>query len=198
METQEPYIPTSEDISEMAQAHEALSRDNRKRPVNLKHEAETFTELKRLLINYNEHIAHDLDCLHDTLEGCTNLHEAIESVLQSIAEDDVMIDGMNVRLGLLEQRKQRVIQRKDGKRQALLEAFQRADLPKITTCEGTVYRSKVAPKVIITDESLLPESAFKITKSVDKTAIKKDLNNGLSVPGAFMSNGGETINIKRT
>jgi hypothetical protein len=65
------------------------------------------------------------------------------------------------------------------------------------TCEvGTASKRNVPPKPIVTDESKLPEKYIKITKSVDKTAINKDVKDGLEIDGVAMDNGGTSLTIR--
>ena len=50
--------------------------------------------------------------------------------------------------------------------------------------------------VEIVDEGLLPEEFFRITKTPNKTLIGEKLKAGEDVPGAQLSNGGESLTIR--
>jgi len=53
-------------------------------------------------------------------------------------------------------------------------------------------------KLVITDEKMIPPKFYKekISKSIDKTLLKSAINNGASVPGAYINNGGITLTAK--
>jgi hypothetical protein len=51
--------------------------------------------------------------------------------------------------------------------------------------------------VVITNKEALPEQFIRIKREEDKVAIKDALKRGEIVPGAELSNGGETLTIRR-
>lgn len=73
-------------------------------------------------------------------------------------------------------------------------------------CNGEKYKSpkgvvlfrRVAPKVIISDEKLIPKEWFieKITSTLSKAGIKAALNMGKKIKGASLSNGGVSMSIE--
>lgn len=68
-----------------------------------------------------------------------------------------------------------------------------------TEVDGVMWSVRNTPQsVVITDESLIPPKFFreKVTKSVNKTALKSALNAGATVQGAHLSNGGVTLVAK--
>ena len=52
------------------------------------------------------------------------------------------------------------------------------------------------PRVIITDETLLPPDCVRIKREPDKIAIKERLSRGEPVPGATLSNSEETLAMR--
>ncbi len=77
--------------------------------------------------------------------------------------------------------------------QMMITAGQR----KLELPQGTVSIMAARPKLII-DEEALSDDWMRIKKEPDKTAIKQAIDSGNEVPGAVMSNGGETITIRRS
>ena len=62
----------------------------------LSREFSRFTELRRRLIEADPEI--DETTLLDTLEGATNLHEALCEVVRSALDDEALADGLRLRL----------------------------------------------------------------------------------------------------
>ena len=65
----------------------------------------------------------------------------------------------------------------------------------ITTDTAKVTIRNGAQKVKITDKDKLPDSVYKITKSIDEPLIKAMLSNG-SVEGAELTSGVQTVSIE--
>lgn len=165
---------------------------------NLKHEADVYIWLKERLLEEHESLKDDEVALHDTLEGITHLHEAVEWTIQSIAEDGEMIAGIKARQKILSERLGRLEYREEKKRQLILETLQRIGSEKIMHPEFTVYRQKGRSRVEIVEEEKLPAKYLVIQPSrPDKKLIKEDLDKGLAVPGAELSLPTETLVIRR-
>ncbi len=72
----------------------------------LDQESNRFMELRRRLIEADPDI--DETTLLDTLEGATDLHEAIGEVVRSALEDEAMLAGLKGRLEDLRERLDRI------------------------------------------------------------------------------------------
>ena len=95
-----------------------------------------FTELRRRLIEADP----DLDerTLFDTLEGATNLKEAIGCVVRSALDDEALVDGLKLRLDNMKERLDRIEATAAKKRQVALAAMEEADIDKILEPDFTV------------------------------------------------------------
>jgi hypothetical protein len=69
-------------------------------------------------------------------------------------------------------------------------------LKSVALAEAKVSVVNSPEKVIITDESAIPDAYMKITKEPNKTAIKNAIKSGTNIPGATMSNGGTSIQVR--
>lgn len=166
---------------------------------NLKHEADIYLWLKERILEEHACLHDDDVALADTLEGITHLHEAVEWVMQSIAEDESMLKGIADRAAQLKKREERIEYRAAQKRKLILDTLIRLDLKRIDHPEFTIYRQKTPAKVDVFDETKVPEK-FKVEqpKTLDKKAIKEALKDGIEVPGAEMTLPGETLVIRRS
>lgn len=167
-------------------------------PSNLEHETHVYLWLKEKLQQEHESLKDDEVALADTLEGITHLHEAVEYVVQCIAEDEEMVEGIKARQSALNERLKRIDHRIDVKRNLILETLQRIDQKKIMHPEFTITRQSKQRSVVIVDEAQLPNTYWKPQPPLpDKKAIKEVLNQGLEVPGAELSEPTETLVIRR-
>jgi hypothetical protein len=159
--------------------------------------AETFkfNELKRRLLV--DHPDLDEETLNDTLEGATNLKEAIAAVIRSAIDDEALADALKSRFDTLKQRLNRIEDRAVAKRQAALHAMQAADMPKLLEPDFTASLRATGPSVIVMDEAAIP-SPFWVEQrpKLDKRALLGVLASGENVPGATLSNGHVTLSVR--
>lgn len=159
-------------------------------------EAAKYAKLKEQLQ------AADLDeqTLLDTLEGETNLAEALAEVAQSALEDEAMAEGLAGLIQSLQERKSRLAKAGESKRTLIIMAMERAGLSTVKQPNATLSVRATKPKVVVTDESLVPAAYFKpVDPQLDKVALKSALETmepGQSIPGAELSNGGVSLTIR--
>lgn len=142
----------------------------------------------------------DPDALADTIEGATNLHEAIARVMAGIMEDEMMVTGLGVMAETLDKRCERYEARIMRRRSAIERAMAAGELSKLELPEATLSLRKVPPKVEVYDETRIPAQFFdpqpaKLNKERLKVAL---LNFSDDVPGARFSNGGQSLSIRRS
>ena len=140
----------------------------------------------------------------DMLEGSTNLHEAILSVVDEISEDEILLAGLEAHLAKLAERKARIKQSIETRRTIILSAMDRAGIPTIKGPTATLSKRETAPAPVIEDESKIPARFFveqpRPDPKLDKAALKEALaalKPDEEIPGAHMSNGGLSLTIRR-
>ena len=155
-----------------------------------------------LLASIRETVRDDDEAIHDAVEGETNLFEAIDAGLERLSEIDGLLVGLSKVMEKMKLREGRFKRQQEAIRTAICVAMEAAVIKKVERPTATVTRKAVAPTAIITDETLLPADYFSIPKTPDpkpdKRLILAALKDGEDVPGAELSNGSETIQIKRT
>jgi hypothetical protein len=153
---------------------------------------------ERLLADYPA-LADDAAALADTLEGESDLDKAIVALLRSADDDGMMVGGINERMGELIERKTRLENRIEAKRNLAFWAMTEAGLPKLTAPDFTASIGASRAKVIITDAALIPPDYFNEPKPPEpnKTLIGQALKDGHTVPGCVLSNGGQTLTIRK-
>lgn len=139
----------------------------------------------------------DAETLVDTLDGETELMEALCVVAESILDDHTMIDGLKSTLEKLNARKSRIEKAAETKRNIILQAMDRADINTVTNPLFTLTKRIVPPKAMVVDESLLPSRFFQPQPpKLDKKALNDAIKNGDEIEGVEMSNGGLSLTMR--
>ena len=161
----------------------------------LEHEAREYRIVRERLLAEMPELADDPECLLDTLEGLSNVQEQLAALVRSAVNDEVLVDGLHEYEARLADRKCALKARALRKRRIALSYMADLDLKKIVAPDLTITRKFVPPSVLITDPLQIPDELMRIKREPDKTAIKDALERG-PVPGAAMSNGSETLQVK--
>lgn len=114
--------------------------------------------------------------LLDSIEGETNLFEAIDLLLAENADDQAIVAAIELQVQNLANRKERFKKRTEARKAVIEQAFITADLPKIERPLGTVYLSARAPKAVIETESEIPAKFWEAGDPVlNKKALLEEL-----------------------
>ncbi len=140
----------------------------------------------------------DDDLSHDMVEGETGFFEAAQIALDEIAECEIMAAGIAEAQKKLADRKRRVDARAERLRGMLDQAFQIASIKTHKFPTATITTKAVPEKLIVSDESAIPAKFFEPQPpKLDRKALLDALKSGSKQPGAELSNGGQTIQIRR-
>ena len=152
-------------------------------------------QIDALLIEYPE-LAEDEILRADMIEGSTDFPAVIGRLLDAERNASAMSDAIKGRRDALAERAQRYDRHSDGLRAAMLKMMQAGDLKKMALPEATISVRAGSPRVIITDETMVPEDLCRVTVAPDKRLIKERIDAGESVPGAVLSNSEPSLAIR--
>lgn len=152
-------------------------------------------QINNLLLTYPE-LAEDDVLRVDMIEGETDAFEYLSHIVRNIGETKALASGISDWKKTLDERLTRFERREEAFRSLAFKIMQAADIKKAELPEATLSIRNGTPKVVITDETALPGACLKTTVTPDKTAIKEMITNGVSVPGALMSNGEPSLSIR--
>lgn len=139
----------------------------------------------------------DEDAIRDTIEGETNLHEVICQVVEEISTATANVEGIKAHIEKLKARQERLEAGIETKRTAILNAMAIGEIKRLDAGIATLSRKPVPPKLVVVDESAIPSEFWKrADPTLDKKALTAALKDEKQVPGAQMSNGGETLAIR--
>jgi hypothetical protein len=152
---------------------------------------------KVLLATYRDILADDDQAKMDMVEGETNIQEAIRAGLVRLAEIRAMGVGIDDMIDRLKSRRERLAGQQGSLREAILLAMELAGLPKFETDVGTITRKRTPPSVVVVEEADIPSMFWKPSDpKLDKRALLDALKGGDAIPGAQLSNGGETLQVR--
>lgn len=139
----------------------------------------------------------DEDVLRDTLEGEIDLKGLISEAAVQNVTDAAQVKGVADLIGQLLKRKDRIERRIAMRRVAILTAMQAGELRTVETPACTITRKAVPAKALILDEALVPAEYWRPSDPVlDKKAVLDALKEKREVPGACLSNGSETLQVR--
>ncbi len=137
--------------------------------------------------------------LLDTLEGETNLQEAIQAIDEFVLDAEADVAGAVAVMERIASRKSRAERRIDRLRTVITQAMDIAGVKTIKTAGGTYTLRDTKPAPVIEDESLIPAAYFKTPDpKLDKTAINEAVKAGEEIPGVRLSNGGISLTLRRS
>ncbi len=166
----------------------------------------------------------DMALLADTIEGETNLLEAIDTALGEIDETEVLISGLKEKEAQFTQRRRAMEERVRRFRSLIEQAMAIAEQAKLRRPAATLTLRKLPPDVVITAEADIPSNFFvpqpPPPPKLDKNALKEALlaremkaafaasleGDGeraqalaaiAPIPGASLNNGGFSLQIRR-
>jgi Siphovirus Gp157 len=166
----------------------------------------------------------DMALLADTLEGETNLFEAIDTALAEIDESEALISGLKEKEGQFSKRRRAMEERVRRFRGLVEQAMAVAEQQKLRRPTATLTLRKLPPDVVVTSEADIPSDFFvpqpppppKLDKAALKEALQKreekvefavsledaeERERALAslppIPGAMLNNGGFSLQIRR-
>jgi hypothetical protein len=140
----------------------------------------------------------DEEFVRDSLEGELDLDRLVGGLIASIAEDEALASGLKEYRDALDARLKRFTDRAEQKRTLLVKTLEISGRPTIETPAGTVSLRPVAPKLIETEAFDIPaEFWVPSAPKLDRKALLEALKAGRAVPGASLSNGSQTVAIKK-
>ena len=138
----------------------------------------------------------DEQLLLDSLEGETDFHKFIDAILRRMLPTEACADGIGDLILDIKVRQERFEQRIEGLRLLAFKMMNVAAVRKVERPGATLNVRASPPKVIITDEALLPADCVRVRTEPNKIVIKERLARGEPVPGAEMSNREEVLAVR--
>src|SRR3990167_6910226 len=124
-----------------------------------------------VLLAANPELAEDEALRLDMIEGETEAFRVLSKLVRQIGETESTIAGLDNYINQLEARKERFEHRKHVFRALIFRLMSIADIRKAQLPEATLSIKASARKVIITDETQIPEPFWRVIREINKALI---------------------------
>ena len=153
-------------------------------------------QIENLKIAYPE-LLEDDEAWIATLESETSFEDLLTNVVRRIEDTKALVIGTKDRFEELKSRKDRFEHRVDTLRNLAFKIMQAAELAKVELPEATLsLRAGTQQLIGEADPNELPDELCKISRDLNRTAIKEALKTGLTVPGFELSNSPPSLTIR--
>lgn len=152
-------------------------------------------QIASLAVQFPE-LADDEEAFALSVESETELPEYLSMILRAIGESRSMAAGTAEYIKELQDRKARFERREEALRILAFKIMSDGHMQKCERPEGTLSIRNGTPKVIVTNESVIPERYMRVKYEPDRIAIKDALARGDNVPGATLSNSEPALSIR--
>ena len=165
------------------------------RSISLDIEVSKHQLLKQRLLE--RYLDTDEETLIDTLEGITDLHEMIATVIRSALVDEALQSGLRIRLEHMRERLARFEERGAKKRQLALEAMLEAGLSKLEQPDFTACRSCRRPFAGRGLRDTHPRTYWiPQPPKLDRQSLLAQLKHGRDISGVELSNPKPTLAVR--
>ncbi len=152
---------------------------------------------KILLANFNDLSNEVPEVTTHMIEGETDLLEVISKVVEEIDAELSHIEALSLQMDRIKRRSDRKKDKVERLKTSISSALELANLSSHETPLAKITIKKIAPKLVVTDEALIPTNYWKPQEpKLDRKTLLSDLKAEQEVQGASLSNGGQTIQFK--
>jgi hypothetical protein len=141
-------------------------------------------------------IAEDTELKGYVIEHGTDFKMLVEFCLDQMREAETLKDAVDLRRSVLFERSTRLLRKVDAMRVLIQKIMEHAQVSKWTLPEATLSLNQRPVQVVIIEEKDIPDDFCRFKREPDKTALKKALLDGGSVPGCTLSNGGVSLTVR--
>jgi len=138
----------------------------------------------------------DEQTLADTTEGLTDLHELLAAIVRGALEDETLAHMLKTRMSEMADRLERFQHRAEKRRQLVRDVMLETDIKKLQMPDFTASLRNAPPHVVVTDETLIPETFWENRPHLRKRELLDALKDGQQVEGASLSNPGMSLSVR--
>ena len=152
---------------------------------------------RALMANMADLLGDDAELAADTIEGQTSLHEALGRAVARVLELNGLMNGVVGMIATLQDRGERLEKQRETLRTMIAVGMEVGQIKRLELPAATISLRAVPPKVEITNEAEIPLAFWKPAEpKLDKKALLDALKDKQAIPGATLSTGGASINIR--
>jgi hypothetical protein len=137
--------------------------------------------------------------LNEIIQNETNIDFLLDKLVFKYACEADMQEAINSHIDTLSARHASSQKRQESLKNVIQIIMETLPDKTKRLSAGTITLKAVAPKVVVTDEALLPDDVFetKTVKKLVKAKVDELYQANGSLAGCYLTNGGQTISIRR-
>ena len=139
----------------------------------------------------------DEQTLADTVEGVTDLHEILTTVIRSALADEALATGLKGRIAEMEDRLARLQDRASKRRQIAKEVMVELDIKKLSAPDFTASVRPGTPALMVIDEAAVPSIYWEPREPrLNRQELANDLKQGAEIAGVALSNPEPVLSVR--
>jgi Gp157 protein len=139
----------------------------------------------------------DDETLADTVEGLTDVHEILASIVRAALADEALAAGLKGRIGEMEDRLSRLQERAAKRRQIAKEVMAELDIKKLQAPDFTASLRPGMASLVVIDEASVPSIYWEPRPpKLDRVGLLADLKQGTDIAGAALSNPEPILSVR--
>jgi Gp157 protein len=139
----------------------------------------------------------DEHTLADTVEGLTDLHEIIAAIIRAALTDEAFATGLKSRIAEMEERKDRLQDRAQKRREIAKDVMVDLDLKKIIAPDFTISIRPGTPALLVLDEAAVPSIYWEPREPrLNRQELLNELKGGAEVQGVALSNPEPVLSVR--
>jgi hypothetical protein len=163
--------------------------------MNLEFSAIHYREIRDRLRAEDPQI--DEQTLADTVEGLTDLHEILTTIIRAALADEALATGLKGRVAEMEDRLTRLQDRAAKRRQIAKDVMVELDLKKLTAPDFTASIRPGMPALLVIDETAVPSIYWEPREPrLNRQGLVTDLKQGAEITGVTLSNPEPVLSVR--
>ena len=139
----------------------------------------------------------DEQALADTVEGLTDLHEILTSIIRAALADQALATGLEGRIGEMQARQDRLQDRAAKRRQIARDVMVELDLKKLAAPDFTASVRPGTPALMVLDEAAVPSIYWEPREPrLNRQELANDLKQGAEIAGVALSNPEPVLSVR--
>jgi len=139
----------------------------------------------------------DQQTLADTVDGLTDLHEILTTIIRAALTDQALATGLEGRIGEMQERCDRLKHRAAKRRQIAKDVMVELDLKKLAAPDFTASIRPGTPALMVIDEAAVPSIYWEPREPrLNRQELANDLKHGAEIAGVALSNPEPVLSVR--
>lgn len=154
--------------------------------------------IQGIAVELREALGDDFDeqTFLDTLDGETDYLDLADALIRDMQEAEALAAATKALADEYAARAKRISERPTAIKRALLTLLDAAEVKKLERPAATISRRTGSLSVRIVNADDVPRQLCKVSYTPDKTAIRKQIEDGEDVPGAVLERGADGVTVR--